>query len=76
MSEDKNPAAADDLDVESSEAASVAGGRTSNMDASQGIEMEMFRLVDQGYVEEGCTTEGTVMVHPKTNHKVTIKTVI
>lgn len=76
MSEDKNMPAADDLDVESSEAASVAGGRMAQFESNQGIEMEMFRLESEGYVAAGCTTEGTVMVNPKTRHKVTVKTVI
>lgn len=75
MSEDKNTTAADDLDVESSEAASVAGGRSrpSQFAATQGIEEEMFRLESEGYVANACTTEGTVMINSK-GHKVTVKT--
>jgi hypothetical protein len=75
MSEDKNTTAADDLDVESSEAASVAGGRSSpsQFAATQAIEEETFRLESEGYVADACTTEGTVMINSR-GHKVTVKT--
>ncbi len=75
MSEDKNTTTADDLDVDSSEAASVAGGRTrpSQFDRSQGIEEEMFRLASEGYVQGPCTKEGTVMINPKTHHQVVVR---
>jgi hypothetical protein len=75
MSEDKNPTAAEDLDVESSEAAAIAGGRSrpSQFAATQAVEEEMFRLESEGYVPDACTTEGTVMIGPR-GHKVTVKT--
>jgi hypothetical protein len=74
MSEDKNTTAADDLDVESSEAASVTGGRSSSQfAATQAIEEEMFRLESEGYVPDACNTEGTVMINSR-GHRVTVKT--
>lgn len=76
MSEDKNTTAADDLDVESAEASSVAGGRTSSeFDRTQDIEVEMFRLESEGYVPNACTTDGIGMVNPATKQQATVKTV-
>lgn len=76
MSEEHNPIVAEDLDVETSEAASVAGGRP-NVDPSEEraymFESEMAALQAKGYVEAGCTVEGSLMVNPKTNHKVTVR---
>ncbi len=72
MSEDQNTTA-EDLDVEASEAASVAGGRMSEFDRTQAVEEQLFRLQSAGYIEEACTTEGTRMVNPKTRHTVTVR---
>jgi hypothetical protein len=77
MIEKDNTPAAEDLPLEGSEAESVVGGMSAMDNANTySIESEMFRLMSAGYVEEGCTTEGTVMVDPKTNHRVTVKTVL
>jgi hypothetical protein len=76
MSEEHNPTAAEDLDVETSEAASVAGGRP-NVDPSEQsaytFESEMAALQAKGYVEAACTAGGSLMVNPKTNHTVTVR---
>lgn len=78
MSEEHNPTAAEDLDVETSEAASVAGGRP-NLDPGQEgaymFESEMAALQAKGYVEAACTADGSLMVNPKTNHQVTVRLV-
>jgi hypothetical protein len=78
MSEEHNPPAAEDLDVETSEAASVAGGRP-NVDpgdqSAYTFESEMAALQAKGYVEAACMTEGSLMINPKTNHKVMVRLV-
>jgi hypothetical protein len=67
---------AEDLDLEASDAASVVGGRA-NVDPGQHAAFmadgELARLRAKGYVEEACTTEGTLLVNPKTKHRVTVK---
>ncbi|HEY2006101.1 MAG TPA: hypothetical protein VGG87_06600 [Solirubrobacteraceae bacterium] len=78
MSEEHNPPAAEDLDVETSEAASVAGGRANVDPGDEGaynFETEMASLQAKGYVEAACMTEGSLMINPKTNHKVMVKLV-
>jgi hypothetical protein len=68
--------AAEDLEVESAEAASVAGGfiqRTGADAPISGPGSEIAGLQAKGYIEESCTTEGMLMVNRKTNHKVIVK---
>lgn len=75
MSEHEHPA--EDLEVEGSEAESVAGGLINHGPGPDGPaysgESEMTRLMGKGYVEEACTTEGMLMVNRRTNHKVIVK---
>ncbi len=73
MSEHEHP---EDLEVESSEAETVAGGMFRAGDGAAPVynpESEMARLQAKGYVEEACTTDGALMVNRKTNHKVIVK---
>ena len=75
MSEDKNTTAADDLELEGSESASVLGGRVlldPGEEHAYAMDSEMASLQAKGYVEEACTTQGTVMVNLKTGHRKTI----
>jgi hypothetical protein len=75
MSEDQHTIA-EDLDLESSEAASVSGGRVNVDPGDQGaydLESRMAALQAKGYVETACDTDGTLMVNPKTNHRVTVR---
>jgi hypothetical protein len=76
MSENENPGA-EDLDLEASDADAVVGGRA-QMDAAQrggfSVQSELARLRADGYVEEACTPEGTLLVNHKTNHKTMVKT--
>jgi hypothetical protein len=76
MSEDQNTNAAEDLELEGSESASVLGGRV-NLDPGEQhaytVESEIASLQAKGYVEEACTTDGTLMINPKTKHQVTIR---
>jgi hypothetical protein len=76
VTQEQNPTAAEDLEVEEAEASSVAGGRStpSAFDRTASIEEQMFRLESAGYVMESCTKEGTRMVNPATNHSVTVRT--
>lgn len=72
MSEDQDTTA-DDLDLEESEAASVAGGafRAGNAGGDPGTDIESLKA--KGYVEDACTTEGTLWINPKTRHKIMLK---
>lgn len=70
MSEDQDRSA-EDLDVEESEAASVAGGMLAGL-RDDSVASEIAGLKAKGYVEDACTTSGTSWVNPKTNHKVTV----
>ncbi len=67
--------AAEDLEVESSEAETVAGGmyNFTGGDAPAPGESEMTRLMAKGYVQDACTTDGALMVNRRTNHKVFVK---
>ena len=63
MSESENQIA-EDLSLDGSEAELVVGGRSE-------MQAEMHRLESQGYIEEACTTKGTLMFNPKTKkHKM------
>lgn len=55
---------ADDLSLDGAEAEMVVGGATQ-------MQTEIRHLVAAGYVEEACTTRGTMMFNPKTKkHKL------
>jgi hypothetical protein len=71
MSEEQERSA-EDLDLEESEAASVAGGMLAGHPGDN-VPSEIAGLKAKGYVEEACTTEGTLWVNPKTHHKVTVR---
>jgi hypothetical protein len=76
MSENEN-LGAEDLDLEASDAASVVGGRAAMDPAQQArytVQSELARLRADGYVEEYCTTEGTLLVNHKTKHRRMVKT--
>lgn len=72
MSEERDPITAEDLEVEGSEAASVAGGRLTPSPFEHSQE-QVFKLESEGYVAEACTKDGTLMVNKKTGHKVTVR---
>lgn len=73
MSQDQDQTrAAEDLEVEGSEAEAVTGGRASKFQRDQDVEVEMFRLESEGYVANACTTDGTVMRNPQTHKDITI----
>jgi hypothetical protein len=57
---------AEDLDLDGTEADAVVGGH-SNPDS------EIRHLAREGYVEQACTSEGTVMYNPKTKHHTLVK---
>lgn len=44
-------------------------------DRSVGAEVAIFRLESDGYVAVACTRQGTLMVNPKTNRRVTVRLV-
>lgn len=73
MTEDQDRAA-EDLDLEESDAASVAGGM-SRAGGRGGADpaADIASLQAQGYVEDACTTEGTVWVNHKTKHKIMVR---
>jgi hypothetical protein len=54
----------EDLSLDGSEAELIVGG------ASQ-MQAEIHKLESEGYVEEACTTKGTMMFNPRTKkHKL------
>jgi hypothetical protein len=75
MSQNENPGA-EDLDLDPSDAASVVGGSV-NIDPAQhaaySVDSELARLRADGYVEEGCTPEGTMLINHKTKHRKMVK---
>jgi hypothetical protein len=76
MGEHEHTSDSEDLQLEGSEADSVVGGRAAMASTSERVytmETEIFRLESEGYVEEACTREGTLFVHPKTGDRVTLK---
>jgi hypothetical protein len=67
---------AEDLDLDPSDAASVVGGRVNVEPSQQGaysVDSELARLRADGYVEEACTPEGTLLFNQKTKHRTMVK---
>jgi hypothetical protein len=74
MSPEEIISGAEDLEVDGSEAESVAGGMSvSRFERMQDAEAEIFRLANQGYVECSCIEGGTVMEDPKSGHRIAVK---
>jgi hypothetical protein len=65
--------AAEDLELEESEAASVAGGMGLAGAPGADPRAEIASLQAKGYVEDACTTEGTRWINHKTKHTVLVK---
>lgn len=72
MTEDQDKAA-EDLDLEESDAASVAGGMMRAGGGGGDPAVDIASLQAQGYVEDACTTEGTLWVNHKTKHKIMVR---
>jgi hypothetical protein len=72
MSEDQDKTV-EDLDLEESEAASVAGGMSMAGRGGDDPGNQLASLKAKGYVEDACTTEGTLWINPKTKHKIMIR---
>ena len=52
----------------------AANGQSANASArGQSTTRQIHRLQSKGYVAAACTREGTLMVDPKTHHRVTVK---
>jgi hypothetical protein len=74
--DEKNIAEAEDLTLEGAEGENVVGGHV-QLDAQDvrtyDYQTEFARLSSIGFVEESCTTEGSLMVNAKTGQRTTLK---
>ena len=65
MSEQEREAHTEDLALDAEESESVIGGQTTPREVARG-EHEIARLEKEGFVQESCTVEGTMMFNPHT----------
>jgi hypothetical protein len=72
MAEQERTAHTEDLPLEGTEAESIVGGHMSPTQISR-ADQEIARLEKEGYVQDACTVEGTLMVNPHTHKSVTVR---
>jgi len=72
MTDQEDNAHTDDLPLESAESEAIVGGHTSPA-AVRKAEQEIMKLEKQGYVQEACEVDGTLMVNPHTHKRITVR---